>query len=73
MNIILFSVELSKFSLKVFAYVAENFPEVVENSFCKDAIPIFGDEDQMNMHEKDAMSASTNFVDFFHRPNIVMA
>ena len=38
----------------------------------KDAISVFRDKDQMDVHSKNTVSSCVYFVDIFHRPTILL-
>ena len=73
MHMVFFAVKLDKFSFKVLADTVKNFFKVFKNSLRKNPITVFCDKDQMCMKEKNAVSSCANVVDFFHRPNILVA
>lgn len=54
---IVFSVTFNKFRLKIPANTGKYFLQVVKDGFCKDAIAIFCDKDQMGMKKKYTVSS----------------
>ena len=46
---IIFTIKLNKFGLKISANTCKYFFQIVKNGLCKDAITVFCDKDQMSM------------------------
>jgi hypothetical protein len=60
MNVISFSVELLKLCLKVSAYISEDSFHEIKHLFGEEFFAVFGYKNQMNVHEKNAMSSMPN-------------
>jgi len=70
MDMIIFSVKLGKFRLKVSTDISEYLFEIVKDSLGKNATTILCHKDQVDMHSKNTMSSCAYLVDIFHRPTI---
>src|SRR6266436_5505930 len=55
--------------LKVGADLGEDMPQFLNRLAVEHTAAVFGDEDQMDMHCKDAVSTVPNFLEVRHRPN----
>jgi len=67
---VILSIELNEFRSEVGAYAGEDDAKVVENGLGEDLAPIFRHEDQMYMHQEDAVSTASNIVFNAHRPRV---
>ena len=70
---VVFTVELDHFCLKVGADFGERFPEYLKSPSVQHLLPVLGHKDQMNMHIENAMPACANIVVFLHRPKYNIA
>ena len=71
MNVIFLAVKLHQFRLKVSAHTGKYRSQIIEYFFCEYAAPIFRQKDQMYVHYKNTMPASSNVIVFNHRPSII--
>src|SRR6266436_1800507 len=55
--------------LKVGADLGEDMPQFLNRLAVEHTAAVFGDEDQMDMHCKDAVSTVPNVIEVRHRPN----
>src|SRR6266481_5586008 len=62
-------VHLHQPRLKVGADLGEDMPQFLNRLAVEHTAAVFGDEDQMDMHCKDAVSTVPNFLEVRHRPN----
>ncbi len=67
-NVIILAVHLDQVSLKVDTDVGEDVVQVVQHHLCEHATAVFGREDQVDMHRKNAMSSAPDVVFIRHRP-----
>ncbi len=65
-------IHLFQFSLKVSADLGEQCSEAVDGGLIEYSPAIFGYKDQMNVHGENAVSASSDVVEFFHGPNYIV-
>ena len=68
MNIIIFTIKRHQFRFKVCADARKYRVQVVKNRFGEDFTAVFGDKDQVYMHQKNAVSSTANSVVISHRP-----
>jgi hypothetical protein len=62
MNVVVFTVHLHQLGCKVLAHAVEEDAKTVDGVAVKDPLfSILRDEDQMNMHLENAVSAVSNF------------
>ena len=54
-----FSFKFRQFCAKVLAYVVKDCAQRLEDGFRKHVTPVFGDKDQVHVHEKNAASPSS--------------
>ena len=71
MHMVFFSIELHQFGIEVVAHVAEDGAQIVYHLFGEHTTAIFCDEDQMHMHQENAVSAVSNVLVVSHRPSII--
>src|SRR6266403_830206 len=62
-------VHLHQPRLKVGADLGEDMPQFLNRLAVEHTAAVFGDEDQMDMHCKDAVSTVPNVLEMRHRPN----
>jgi hypothetical protein len=60
MDVVVLAVQLHELRLKIKADLRKDGPQSFERISCKDPLDNLGDEDQMNMQLKDAMSTMSN-------------
>lgn len=60
-DVIDLAIHFNKLRFKVNADLFENCPKPSDGLFVKDLPPIFGHEDQMDMHLENAVSTVSNF------------
>jgi len=65
---IVLAVELRQFGFEVGANPGEDGAQVIEDFLGEHITAIFGDEDQVYMHQENAVSTVSNAVVFAHRP-----
>lgn len=68
---IIFTIELHQLRLEVSAYTRKDAAQVIDHFFGEYTTSIFSHKDQMNVHVKNTVSATSNIVTFLHRPNII--
>jgi putative transposase len=68
-NVIILAVELDQMRLKIDADLGEDVAQVIKDVLGKDAAPILGHEDQVNVHQKDTRPSASKIVVAAHRPN----
>ncbi len=73
MHMVILAVELDQFSLKVKTSLREDDVQVIQDFFGEHIASIFGDEDQMNVHQKYTVSSVSNVWIVSHRPNTICA
>ena len=73
MHMVMLSVELRQFGLKVETDVREYVAQIVNHLFGEYAASVFGDKDQMHVHLENTVPAMSNIVVVFHRPSIIEA
>jgi len=66
---VILPVELQQFGLEVRADVGKDAAQVIKDFLGEDTAPVFGNKDQMNVHQKDAMSSVAKIVVVTHRQN----
>ena len=69
MHMLVLAVELDQFSFKVGANTSEDLAQVIQNLIREHAAAVFCHEDQVYMHQENAVSAFANVVVGSHRPN----
>ena len=68
---VILCVHFHQLRLKVFAYVGEMQAQFLNGIGIKHTSPVFGNEDQMHMHHKYAVSTGSNGLFVCHRPIII--
>jgi putative transposase len=68
MHMIVFAVHLHEFSFKISADRREYAAHVFERGGCEHVPPVFGHEDQMHVHSKNAVSPRAIILESSHRP-----
>jgi hypothetical protein len=58
MHMIVLSIHLDQFSLEILAHAGEDHAEIGKRCFREHTPAIFCDEDQMDVHRKNAMSSA---------------
>ena len=69
-HMVFLPIEFHPFGLEVRTDAGEDAPKVVQNLLGEYAPAIFGNKDQMDMHQKDAMPTMPDVVVAAHRPSI---
>ena len=62
MDVVVLAVELHQFGLDIGADAGEHRAQLVQNFFCEDFTAVFSDEDQVHMHQKNAVPSMSNLV-----------
>ena len=65
---VIFTIELHQFRLKVCAEAGKYRAQVVKNFFGEDFTTVFRQEDQMHVLQENAVSSMSNIVGIIHRP-----
>ena len=68
MHMVVFAVHFDQFRIEVGAYVSEDQSEVGKRCFAEYLSAVFRDEDQVDVHRKNAMSSGSIGVAIGHRP-----
>jgi hypothetical protein len=71
MHMVVLAIEPHQFGFKVRANTPEYLVQVSQDFFGEHATAAFCNEDQMHMHQENAVSTMANFVIIFHRPSII--
>ena len=65
---IVFAVHLNQLGFEVRTNLGEDMSQCLNRFAVEDAAAVFGHEDQMDVHSKNAMSTVTKVLDIWHRP-----
>lgn len=68
-DVVILAVEFHEFSLEVGTHPGEDLAQVIEDFPGKDIAAIFGQEDQVYMHQENTVPAVSNVIALAHRPN----
>ena len=68
MDVIVFAVHLNQLGFEVRTDLGEDMSQCFNSFAVEDAAAVFGHEDQMDVHSKNAMSTVTKVLDIWHRP-----
>ena len=66
---VVFAVHLDQMRLEACAYLAEDGTKPLNSIAIENLAAIFRHKDQMDVHLENAMSAMSDLIVFFHRPN----
>jgi Helix-turn-helix domain len=72
-DMVTFAVHLHQLRPEICADLGENVSQVLDRLGVEDAASVFGQEDQMDVQCKHAMSAPSNVLDICHRPECTRA